>query len=183
MTANESTAPPTESRARVLVAGRGEANVDTGIPVLDHLVGVLARYAGFDLVLEVAPAAEEAEVAAAGRALGEALAEPLHGAEARRYGSASVPADEALAHVALEASELPRLVSNVDLSEAHVAGIDRDVVATFLEELTVASRLTLHVRLIGGEDTQHVLDSIFKTLGVALGRACRPAPWSRAEGG
>jgi imidazoleglycerol-phosphate dehydratase len=183
MAASESTARATESSARLLVAGRGEANVDTGISVLDHLVGVLARYARFDLALAVAPAAEEAEVVAAGRALGEALSVPLRGAEARGYGSASVPAEEALAHVALEASETPRLVSNVDLSEAHVGGVDRDVVATFLHELAIASRLTLHVRLIGGEDTQHVLDSIFKTLGVALGQACRAAPWSREGGG
>ncbi len=183
MEASESTAPATESSARLLVDGRGEANVDTGISVLDHLVAVLARYARFDLALEVAPAAEEAEVAAAGRALGEALASPLRRAQARGYGAASVPADEALAHVALEVSEIPRFVSNVDLSEAHVAGVDRDVVATFLQELAVASRLTLHVRLIGGEDTQHVLDSIFKTLGVALGQACSASPRSREEGG
>ncbi|MDQ3895550.1 MAG: imidazoleglycerol-phosphate dehydratase [Actinomycetota bacterium] len=165
---------PTGSSARLQIPGRGDVNVDTGIPVLDHLVVVLARYARFDLALEVAPAGEEAEVAAAGRALGEALAAPLRAASVRGYGEASVPADEALAHVALEASEQPLLVSNVDLSDAHVAGVERDVVATFLNELADGAGLTLHVRLIGGEDAQNVLEAIFKTLGVALGEACTP---------
>ncbi len=174
MAASESTARATESSARLLVAGRGEANVDTGISVLDHLVGVLARYARFDLALAVAPAAEEAEVVAAGRALGEALSVPLRGAEARGYGSASVPAEEALAHVALEASGRPLVVSNVDLSRAHVGGIGSDVVSRFLEALAQGADLTLHVRLIEGEETQHVLEAIFKSLGVALAQARRP---------
>ena len=164
----------TGSSARLSVAGTGEANIVTGIPVLDHLLGVTARYARFDLALEVAPAPGEAEVAGAGRAFGEALAEPLRAAGARGFGSASLPADEALAHVALERADRPLLVSNVDLSEARIGGVGSDVVAGFLRALADAARLTLHVRLIEGEDPQHVLDAIFKTLGVALEQACRP---------
>ena len=164
----------TGSSARLSVAGTGEANVVTGIPVLDHLLGVTARYARFDLALEVAPAPGEAEVAAAGRAFGEALAEPLRAAGVRGFGSASLPSDEALAHVALERAERPLLVSNVDLSEARIGGVGSDVAAGFLRALADAARLTLHVRLIEGEDPQHVLDAIFKTLGVALEQACRP---------
>jgi imidazoleglycerol-phosphate dehydratase len=91
----------------------------------------------------------------------------------RRHGSAVVPADEALAHVALEVSGRPLVVSNVDLSAAHVAGLQGDVVARFLQELTEGAGLTLHVRLIDGKDTEHVLETIFKSLGVALAQACR----------
>jgi imidazoleglycerol-phosphate dehydratase len=161
---------------RVAVGGRGEANVDTGLPVLDHLLALLARYGGFDLVLEVAPGAALEEVASAGRALGEGLAGPLRVGEARRHGTAAVPADEALAHIALEASDRPLVVSNVDLSKARVGGLGTDVVARFLHELAHGAGLTLHVRLLVGEDTQHVLDAIFKALGVALAQACRPHP-------
>jgi imidazoleglycerol-phosphate dehydratase len=159
---------------RVTVAGTGEANVGTGVAVLDHLLSLLAAYASFDLTLEVEPSNAEAEIAGAARALGEALFEPLRADGARGHGSAVVPADEALAHVALEASGRPLLVSNVDLSEARVAGLATDVAARFLDELADSAGLTLHVRLIEGRDTQHVLDTIFKALGVALAQACRP---------
>src|SRR5919202_3581589 len=87
---------------RVTIAGSGRTNVGTGVSVLDHLLSLLATYASFDLALEVEPGNAEAEIGAAGRALGEALAEPLRAEGARGHGSGIVPADEALAHVALE---------------------------------------------------------------------------------
>jgi len=160
--------------ARVDVAGGGEASVATGVSVLDHLLALLAQYASFDLALEVAPGEAEAEVAAAGRALGQALADALRADGARRHGSAAVPADEALAHVAVEASGRPLVVSNVDLSDARVAGLASDIVATFLGELAEGAGLTLHVRLIEGSDPEHVLEAIFKALGVALAQSSRP---------
>jgi imidazoleglycerol-phosphate dehydratase len=161
------------SSARLTVAGRGEANVATGIPALDHLLTTFARYGGFDLALDVAPGFGDAAVAAAGAVLGDALAGALRAAGARGYGAASVPAAEALAHVALDVSDEPRLVSNVDLSEARVGGAGRDVVASFLREVAERAGLTLHIRVIEGADAQHVLESMFKTLGVAVSRACR----------
>ena len=109
--------------ARVDVTGSGEANVATGLPLLDHLLALLAEYASFDLTLEVAPGAAEAEIAAAGRALGQALKSAFEQEGRRRHGSAVVPADEALAHVVVEASGRPLVVSNVDLSDARVAGL------------------------------------------------------------
>ena len=158
---------------RVRVAGTGQASVETGLAVLDHLLALLAVHASFDLSLEVEPGTADAEVAAAGRALGEALAEPLRAEGVRGHGSAAVPADEALAHVVLEASGRPLVVSNVDLSEARVGGLASDLAARFLDELAETAGLTLHVRLIEGSDTQHVLEAIFKATGAALARACR----------
>jgi imidazoleglycerol-phosphate dehydratase len=158
--------------ARVVVAGSGTTNVATGLPVLDHLLTLLAQHAGFDLALEVAPGGADEEIGNAGRALGEALREALELDTCVGHGSAVLPADEALAHVALEASGRPLVVSNVDLSDARVAGLDTDLAARFLRELAEGAGLTLHVRLIEGRDTQHVLDAIFKALGVALAQAC-----------
>jgi imidazoleglycerol-phosphate dehydratase len=160
--------------ARVDVAGSGEASVATGVPVLDHLLGLLAEYASFDLALEIAPGEAEAEIAAAGRALGRALEDALRSTGSRGHGSAVVPADEALAHVVVEASGRPLVVSNVDLSDARVAGLASDIVATFLRELAEGAGLTLHVRLIEGADPEHVLEAIFKALGVALAQSSRP---------
>jgi len=160
--------------ARVNVAGSGETNVGTGLPVLDHLLTTLAVYGSFDLALEVEPGPPEVEISAAARSLGEALTEPLRAEGARGHASAFVPVDEALAHVALEASGRPLLVSNVDLSQARIAGLAGDLAARFLEELAQSAGLTLHVRLVEGRDTQHVVEAIFTALGVALAQACRP---------
>jgi len=159
---------------RVNVAGTGEASVETGISVLDHLLSLLATYASFDIALEVEPGNADAEIVGAARALGESLAGPLRAKGTRGHGAAVLPVDEALANVVLETSDRPAVFSNVDLSQARVGGLATDVAARFLDQLTESAGLTLHVRLIEGSDTQHVLEAIFKALGVALADACRP---------
>lgn len=150
----------------------GATNVETGVPVLDHLLMLLARYARFGLALGIEPGSADAEVAAAGRALGEALAELLRADGARAHGAATMTSSEALAQVVLEASDEPLLVSNVDLTEARVGGLASDLASRFLRELAQGAGLTLHVRLVNGSDTQHVLEAIFKALGVALEQGC-----------
>lgn len=160
--------------ARIELGGSGRASVATGLPVLDHLLGLVASHAGFDLQLEVAPGGPDAVASAAGRALGEALSDVLRAEGAGGWGYAMIPADEALANVVLEVSDRPLLVSNVDLSNAHVAGLDRDLVSGFLREFAEEAGLTMHVRLLHGEDPQHVLQAIFKALGGALASAAAP---------
>jgi imidazoleglycerol-phosphate dehydratase len=73
--------------------------------------------------------------------------------------------------VVLEISDEPLVVSNVDLTEARIGGLGTDVARRFLERLVEGAGLTLHVRLLDGTDTQHVLEAIFKALGVALAQA------------
>jgi imidazoleglycerol-phosphate dehydratase len=158
--------------ARVAPGG-GSSNVATGIPVLDHLLTLLAQAGGFDLALEVAPGDAETEVAGAGRSLGESFAHLLRAEDAFGHASSFLPAEEALAQVTLEVSGRPQVHSNVDLSEAHAGGLDSDLAARFLDALADAAGLTLHVRLIHGEDSQHVLEAIFKALGAALAQASR----------
>jgi len=121
--------------------GTGAVNVATGVPVLDHLLGELARAGGFDLTLEIDPDDAEAEV----------------------------PADEALAMVVVERSDRPLVASNADLTGA--GGLGSDLAARFLRRLSEEAGLTVHVRLMEGEDTGHALAAIFKALGVALARA------------
>jgi imidazoleglycerol-phosphate dehydratase len=159
------------SGIRVDVDGTGAANVETGLPVLDRLLERLAEYASFDLALEVEPGGAEAEVAEAGRALGHALAGPLRSPGARGHGFGLMTSAEALANVVLEVSDAPLLVSNVDLTEARIGGLGTDVARRFLERFAEGAGLTLHVRLLDGKDSQHVLEAIFKALGVALAQA------------
>jgi imidazoleglycerol-phosphate dehydratase len=149
--------------------GAGAINVATGVPVLDHLLTELARAGGFDLTLEIEPDDPEAEVDAAGTALGRAVRPRLADGA---LGEATVPADEALAMVVVERSERPLVASNADLTGA--GGLGTDLAARFLDRLSEEAGLTVHVRLMEGEDTGHALAAIFKALGVALARATAP---------
>ena len=149
--------------------GAGAINVATGVPVLDHLLTELARAGGFDLTLEIEPDDPEAEVDAAGTALGRAVRPRLADGA---LGEATVPADEALAMVVVERSERPLVASNADLTGA--GGLGTDLAARFLDRLSEEAGLTVHVRLMEGEDTGHALAAIFTALGVALARATAP---------
>jgi imidazoleglycerol phosphate dehydratase HisB len=164
----------TQTGVRVELGSPGEARTATGLPVLDHLLGELAATARLRIWLEVEPDSAEEEVAAAGRALGTALAPTLHAPGSWGRGWASLPADEALASASLEVSERPLVVSNVDFSGQGVGGLASDVLARFLSELASGAGLNVHIRLLEGRDPEHVLAAIFKALGAALGQACRP---------
>src|SRR4051812_2195491 len=172
----------TQTGVRVSLAAEGTANVATGLPVLDHLVAALARAGRLHVSLEVAPGSADEEVAAAGRAIGGALAEPLRARGAAGSGWALLPEEEALAAAALEVADPPLVFSNVDFSRQRVGGLASDVVSRFLNELASGAGLTIHVRLLEGRDPEHVLVAIFKALGGALGQACRP-PHGQSEGG
>jgi len=162
------------SAARITLAGGGESRVTTGVAVLDHLLEELARTGGFELQLEIAPGEPEAEVGQAGAALGDALVPLLTSDDASGRGFGIVPADEALAMVVVEASGSPLVASNADLTSTRAGGLQTDLAATFLHDLAESAGLTIHVRLMEGENSQHVLSAIFKALGVALARACSP---------
>jgi imidazoleglycerol-phosphate dehydratase len=154
-----------------LAAGSGQANVATGVPLLDHLLVSFATAGRFDLTLEIEPDEPVAEVDAAGSAIGRAVSPLLR---AGAHGSGVMLSDEALAMVVVEASGTALVASNADLTGA--GGLGTDIAARFLASLADTAALTLHVRLIEGENTDHVLEAIFKALGVALRVAVTDAP-------
>ena len=156
---------------RVAFGDGSGSTVSTGLGVLDHLIGELARTARLRLAVEAAPGAVDPAVAAAGREVGEALAPLLRAPGASGHGWAWMPSDEALAGAVLEAGDRALLASNVDFSG--VGGLASDVVAVFLDELAKGARLNVHIRVLEGKDPQNVLRAIFKALGAAIGQACR----------
>jgi imidazoleglycerol-phosphate dehydratase len=164
-----------EGAALVAFGTRGESSVATGAAVLDHHLGQLAEGGQFVLRLVVAPDEPESEVEAAGVALGDAIRPLLADAGAAGRGAGIVAADEALAMVVVELSGKPLVASNADLTSTKAGGLRTDLAAAFLNALADTAGLTIHVRLFEGEDSRHVLEAIFKALGVALAEACEGA--------
>ena len=161
-------------RVRAAVSGRPRSSVSTGLPVLDHLISLLAEYAALDLSLEVQPGAAADEVAAAGRALGEALAAELRSPACAATARRRCRPTRRWHTSRWRRPGRPLVVSNVDLTAPASAGWRRTSSREFLRQLAEGAGLTLHVRLIEGRDTEHVLEAIFKALGVALAQAGRP---------
>jgi imidazoleglycerol-phosphate dehydratase len=160
----------------VVVRSKGASNISTGLAVLDRLMELTARTGRLTIRLKVAPAEPEAEVDTAGAELGRALRKLLYATGAKGHGIGTMPTDEALATVVLEVSGRPLVASNVDLAPSHVGGLETDLAGRFLGALAETAGLTVHVRLVEGEESAHVVDAIFKALGVALADACTVLP-------
>jgi imidazoleglycerol-phosphate dehydratase len=150
--------------------------VSTGVDMLDRLLGLAAQAGGLVLRLEVADGVPEEEIDAAGSALGRALDALVRAPGATGHGSGTMPTDEALATVVLEASGRPLVASNADLEQSHLGGLETDLTRRFLAALAETAGLTIHVRLVEGEDSVHVVEAIFKALGVAIAEACTVNP-------
>ena len=173
-----------DGAALVSLRSGSASSVATGAAVLDHLLLELAEAGGFELRLEVAPDEPESEVEAAGATVGDALLGLLDAPGAAGRGTGIVAADEALAMVVVEHSGKPLVASNADLTSTKAGGLRTDLAAAFLNGLAESAGLTIHVRLFEGEDSGHVLEAIFKALGVALAQACsqpmEPGPSKRS---
>ena len=149
--------------------GSGKAKINSGSGFLDHMMNALARTALFDLTAKAEPGFYKTE--ALGAAIGQALDNVLADRSGiARYGSASVPMDEALAEVALDFSGRPYLVLVGEFRGERIGDYGVQLLKPFLEALCVGARLTLHVRFYG-ENDHHKIESIFKALGLAMARA------------
>jgi imidazoleglycerol-phosphate dehydratase len=167
----------TSVKVRLTVDGTGTASAETGIPFFDHMLQQLGTHAGFDLEVH---ARGDLEVDAhhtvedVGLALGQALAEALGDkAGIRRFGSVSVPLDEALVEVALDLSGRPFVVHEVPVEAEAIGTYDPGLTEDFVRAFATAAGMTLHARLISGRSPHHVVEAEFKALARALGDACR----------
>jgi len=159
------------SKARVCLDldGTGKADVCSGSGFLDHMLIALARTSQMDLTVRTEAGFCRTE--AVGRAIGQALDRILADRSGiRRYGSFSVPMDEALAEVALDFSGRPYLVMSGELLGERIGDFEVQLMQPFLEALCVGARLTLNVRFTG-ENDHHKVESVFKALGFAVRQA------------
>jgi imidazoleglycerol-phosphate dehydratase len=162
----------TEIRLTMILDGSGASEVRTGIPFFDHMLTLFARHGLFDLQVEAKGDIDvdyHHTVEDTGIALGTAFAKALGDkAGIRRYGSAYVPMDEALARVVVDCSGRPFIAYEVPRGVESIGLFPFQLVEEFLRALSVHAGLTLHVSILAGRDAHHMAEAIFKALGRAL---------------
>ena len=156
--------------------GGGASSADTGLPFLDHMLQQLGKHAGWDLAITCKGDLDvdgHHTVEDCGLALGRALSEALGDkAGVRRFGSITVPLDEAAVEVALDLSGRTFVVHEVDVPAEMIGNFDTGLVEDFVRAFAQAANLTVHVRLKSGRSPHHVLEAEFKAMAKALGDAC-----------
>lgn len=90
-----------------------------------------------------------------------------------RVGCSKVPMDEALTEVCLDLSGRAYLVYEENVLPAVIAGQEKDLWREFLKSLAAKTGMNLHVRMLYGQNGHHLLESVFKGLGLALRQAVR----------
>jgi len=169
------TSAETALRVSLALDGRGRARVATGVGFLDHLLTALAFHGGLDLELLAGGDLEVDEhhtVEDVLAALGGALGAALDGrAGLTRYGSATVPMDEARASAAVDLVRRPHAEVALAFRGDRVGGLPLTLLPHALERFAIEAGLTLHVEA-AGEDDHHVAEAAFKAVGRALREAC-----------
>ena len=157
--------------------GQGKVNVDTGVGFADHMLTLMAFWAGFDLDLtckgdlEIDSHHTLEDVALC---LGQALSDALGDKKGIvRVASAKVPMDEALAEVVIDLSGRPYLVYDDALLPAVIAGDEKDIWREFLKSFAFKAGMNLHVSFEYGQNGHHLLEAAFKALGLSLAQAVR----------
>lgn len=156
--------------------GSGRAEIDTGIPFLDHMLTSLAVHSGFDLVLrargdievDVHHTMEDVAIVLGG-VFDEALSER---ANIVRFGHAVVPMDDALSMAAVDLVRRSYLVFDVPLGWNEVGGVPAELFEHFFDTLTRNARITLHI-IASGRDRHHIMEASFKATALALYHATR----------
>ncbi|MFH2128336.1 MAG: imidazoleglycerol-phosphate dehydratase HisB [Pseudomonadota bacterium] len=158
--------------------GTGKSEISTGVGFFDHMLTHVAFHGFFDLKLtakgdlEVDPHHTVEDV---GICLGKALSQALGERKGLvRYGSAFVPMDESLAQVVVDLSNRPLYRGVYQRCPGTVGEFSGQLAEEFWRALALSGGLTLHVRLLYGDNDHHMLEAAFKALGRALDQATAP---------
>lgn len=170
----------TQIRVKINLDGSGEAQVKTGIGFFDHMLISFARFGYFDLEVEAVGDLQvdpHHTIEDCGIVLGQALQKALGEREGiERVGDTLLPMDEALVQVALDLSNRPYLVWNVEAADGMIGDFPVEMAEEFFRALAVNAGITLHLHLITGKNRHHIMEAVFKGVGRALGLAVRVNP-------
>jgi imidazoleglycerol-phosphate dehydratase len=178
------TTEETQIEIRLDLDGTGEGRVRTSVPFFDHMISQLGRHGGLDLWVDARGDVEidaHHTVEDVGILLGDAFRKALGDKTGiRRFASIRVPLDEALVEADVDLSGRPFLYYDVDPPGQKIQGdppFDPQLMEEFWRAFVTAAGITLHLQLVRGRNTHHVIEASFK----AVARALRDAV--RVEGG
>lgn len=173
-----------EVRVRLNLDGTGEAKISTTVPFYDHMLTALSRHSLIDLEVEASGDTEidvhhtvEDTAIVIGQALREALGDKRG---IRRFGDATVPLDEALAHAVVDLAGRPYVVceGEPEGQQYHLIGGHFTGSLTYhvFESLALNAGICLHLRLLSGRDPHHIVEAQFKAVARALKQAVEYDP-------
>ena len=168
----------TEVKVDLNLDGSGKSQVRTTMPFLDHMLTIMAKHGCLDLTVKAKGDTDvdyHHTVEDLGIVLGQAMAKTLGDKrQIVRFGTFSVPMDEAQARVDLDISGRPFLVYNVALGKKRrIRDFDLDLIEEFFRALVTHSGITLHINVPYGNNPHHIHEAIFKAFGRAFDQAVR----------
>ncbi len=175
----------TQITVEVNLDGDGVYQVSTGIGFLDHMLEQLSRHSLIDISLQAKGDlhidfhhTNEDSALALGKAISDAMGDR---AGIGRYGSALIPMDETLTRVAVDASNRPYFIWQVDFPIPKIGEMDTELFKEWFQALSQSAGLTLHVENIYGANSHHIIESCFKGLARALRQAVEIDPRKAGE--
>jgi imidazoleglycerol-phosphate dehydratase len=155
--------------------GSGKHSIVTGIPFFDHMLSLWAYHSRIDLSLrakgDIGIDAHHT-VEDVGICLGDGIRKALGEAKGiQRYGMATIPMDETLVSVAVDLSMRPYLIFQMKLRRSKIGTFDPELVEEFFKALCNHARITLHINLLYGRNSHHMVEAVFKGFGRALREA------------
>ena len=175
----------TQIEAEIELDGQGRSDISTGIGFLDHMLDQLARHSLMDITLKAKGDLHidfHHTTEDTGIALGEAVAKAL--GERRgiaRWGEATVPMDETLTRVALDASNRPYLIWKVVFSKPKLGEMDTELFKEWFQAFAQNAGVCLHIENLYAENSHHIVESCFKGLARALRAAVAIDPRKSGE--
>lgn len=155
--------------------GTGISHIDTGVGFFDHMLKSFSRHGFFDLDLVCKGDLEvdcHHSVEDVGIVLGTAIREALGDKKSiKRYGFFILPMDEALLLCSLDLSGRPSFQFDVRLPAQRVGAFDTEMVKEFFYAVCYNAGMNLHIRMLEGENTHHIIEGIFKAFAKALDEA------------
>ena len=158
--------------------GTGIANIDTGVPFLDHMLDQIARHGLMDLTIKCDGDTEIDDhhtVEDIGITIGQAFFQAVGDKKGlTRYGHSYVPLDEALSRVVIDLSGRPGLDLGVNFTRDRVGTFDVDLIKEFFQGFVNHALVTLHIDNLKGVNSHHQAETVFKAFGRALRMAVTP---------
>lgn len=170
------TTKETEIEVILTLDGKGESEIDTGIPFLDHMLSQLSRHGCFDLKLKAKGDIHidyHHTVEDVGIVLGEAFGQALGDKKGIcRFADTQTPLNEALAQTVIDISGRGYFVFNATLPKSKIGEFDVELVPEFFQAFAINSGITLHMNCPYWENLHHIVEALFKSFARALDLAC-----------